>query len=198
MAKTYADLLQEVKAAIRQVSLEDLKDRLDSGEELILVDVREKDEWRQGHVPGALHIPRGFLEMQSGSRLPDKNAKIVTICAAGIRSAFAAKVLLELGYSNVESANPGFNQWKDQGFPTTQPFAFTDAQLNRYSRHLLLPEVGEQGQAKLLQPRALAWRRRARITGGPLPRCRRRRHDRHRRWRHRRRVEPAASGVAWP
>ena len=155
MAKTYADLLQEVKAAIRQVSLEDLKDRLDSGEELILVDVREKDEWRQGHVPGALHIPRGFLEMQSGSRLPDKNATIVTICAAGIRSAFAAKVLLELGYTNVESANPGFNQWKDQGFPTTQPFAFTDAQLNRYSRHLLLPEVGEQGQAKLLQGRVL-------------------------------------------
>ena len=155
MAKTYADLLQEVKAAIRQVSLEDLKDRLDSGEGVILVDVREKDEWRQGHVPGALHIPRGFLEMQSGSRLPDKDAKIVTICAAGIRSAFAAKVLQDLGYNNVESANPGFNQWKDQGLPTTQPFAFTDAQLNRYSRHLLLPEVGEQGQAKLLQGRVL-------------------------------------------
>jgi len=93
--------------------------------------------------------------MQSGSRLPDKDAKIVTICAAGIRSAFAAKVLQELGYTNVESANPGFNQWKDQGLPTTQPFAFTDAQLNRYSRHLLLPEVGEQGQAKLLQGRVL-------------------------------------------
>jgi len=153
MAKTYADLLQEVKAAIRQVSLEDLKDRLDAGEELILVDVREKDEWRQGHIPGAVHIPRGFLEMQSGSRLPDKDAKIVTMCAVGIRSAFAAKVLQELGYTNVESANPGFTQWKDQGFPTTQPFAFTDAQLNRYSRHLLLPEVG--GQAKLLQGRVL-------------------------------------------
>jgi molybdopterin/thiamine biosynthesis adenylyltransferase/rhodanese-related sulfurtransferase len=155
MAKTYADLLQEVKAAIRQVSLEDLKERLDAGENLILVDVREKDEWRQGHVPGAVHIPRGFLEMQVGSRLPDKDAKIVTICAAGIRSAFAAKALQDLGYTSVESANPGFTQWKDQGFPTTQPFAFTDAQLNRYSRHLLLPEVGEQGQAKLLQGRVL-------------------------------------------
>ena len=98
MAKTYADLLQEVKGAIRQVSLEDLKSRLDSGEELILLDVREKDEWRQGHVPGAMHIPRGFLEMQSGSRLPDKDATIVTICAGGIRSAFAAKVLQDLGY----------------------------------------------------------------------------------------------------
>ncbi|RLB37575.1 MAG: molybdopterin biosynthesis protein MoeB, partial [Deltaproteobacteria bacterium] len=155
MAKTYADLLQEVKTAIRQVSLEDLKDRLDAGDDSILVDVREKDEWRQGHIPGAIHIPRGFLEMQAGSRLPDRDVKIVTICAAGIRSAFAAKVLQDLGYTNVESANPGFNQWKDQGFPTTQPFAFTDAQLNRYSRHLLLPEVGEQGQAKLLQGRVL-------------------------------------------
>ena len=94
--------------------------------------------------------------MQAGSRLPDKNAKIVTMCAGRhVRSAFAAKVLQELGYTNVESANPGFNQWKDQGFPTTQPFAFTDAQLTRYSRHLLLPEVGEQGQAKLLQGRVL-------------------------------------------
>jgi molybdopterin/thiamine biosynthesis adenylyltransferase len=93
--------------------------------------------------------------MQVGSRLPDKDAKIVTICAVGIRSAFAAKVLQDLGYTSVESANPGFDQWKDQGFPTTQPFAFTDAQLNRYSRHLMLPEVGEQGQAKLLQGRVL-------------------------------------------
>ena len=114
MAKTYADLLQEVKAAIRQVSLEDLKSRLDSGEELILLDVREKDEWRQGHVPGALHIPRGFLEMQSGSRLPDKDAKIVTICAGGIRSAFAAKVLQDLGYSNVTvRAGDGYAGWPE-------------------------------------------------------------------------------------
>lgn len=155
MAKTYADLLQETKAAIRQVSLEDLNDRMQAGEDLILLDVREKDEWRQGHVPGALHVARGFLEMQAASRLPEKDAKIVTMCAGGIRSAFAAKALQELGYTNVESANPGYNQWKDQGYPTEQPFAFTDAQLNRYSRHLLLPEVGEAGQAKLLQGRVL-------------------------------------------
>lgn len=155
MAKTYADLLQETKAAIRQVSLEDLNERMQAGEDLVLLDVREKDEWRQGHVPGALHLPRGFLEMQAASRLPDKDAKIVTMCAGGIRSAFAAKALQELGYTNVESANPGYNQWKDQGYPTEQPFAFTDAQLNRYSRHLLLPEVGEAGQAKLLQGRVL-------------------------------------------
>lgn len=155
MAKTYAELLQDVKAQVRQVSLEDLHARREAGEPLLIVDVREKDEWRQGHLVGAVHLPRGFLEMQAASKLPDRGAKIVTICAGGIRSAFAAKVLQELGYTNVESANPGFNDWKDKGFPYTRPFAFTDEQLNRYSRHLLLPEVGESGQAKLLQSRVL-------------------------------------------
>jgi molybdopterin/thiamine biosynthesis adenylyltransferase/rhodanese-related sulfurtransferase len=155
MAKTYAELLQDVKAQVRQVSLEDLHARREAGESLVIVDVREKDEWRQGHLIGAVHVPRGFLEMQAGSKLPDRGAKIVTICAGGIRSAFAAKALQDLGYTNVESANPGFNDWKDKGFPYTRPFAFTDEQLNRYSRHLLLPEVGEVGQAKLLQSRIL-------------------------------------------
>ena len=155
MAKTYSDLLHEVKAQIRQVSLEDLKARMDAGEALTLVDVREKDEWRQGYIPGAVHVPRGFLEMQAQSKLPDKNATIVVYCAGGIRSAFAAKVLQDLGYEKVESANPGFGQWKDKGFPTDKPFAFSDEQLERYSRHLLLPEVGEKGQAKLLQSKVL-------------------------------------------
>jgi len=155
MAQTYSDMLQSIKASIKQVSLDDLKTRIEGGEELTLVDVREKDEWRQGHIPDAVHVPRGFLEMQAASRLPKKDATIVTYCAGGVRSAFAAKVLEDLGYTNVESANPGFNDWKDRGFPTTKPFAFTDAQLNRYSRHLLLPEVGEKGQAKLLQGRVL-------------------------------------------
>ena len=155
MAKTYADMLQEVKAAVKQVSLEDLKARIDAGEDITLVDVREKDEWRQGHIPGAVHVPRGFLEMQAASRLPNKDAKIVAYCAGGIRSAFATKMLQDLGYTNVESANPGFGDWKDKGFPVDAPFAFTDAQLDRYSRHLLLPEVGEKGQAKLLQGRVL-------------------------------------------
>ena len=155
MAQTYSDMLQSIKASIQQVSLDELKARIDDGEEITLVDVREKDEWRQGHIPGALHLPRGFLEMQAASRLPRKDATIVTYCAGGVRSAFAAKVLQDLGYTKVESANPGFNDWKDRGFPTTQPFAFTDAQLSRYSRHLLLPEVGEKGQARLLQGRVL-------------------------------------------
>lgn len=155
MAKTYAELLQEVKSSIRQVSLDDLHARLQAGEKLVLVDVRETDEWRQGHIPGAIHLPRGFLEMRAQSALPDKDAPIVVYCAGGIRSAFAAKVLQEMGYTHVESANPGFGEWKDKGYPVERPFAFTPDQLNRYSRHLLLPEVGEKGQAKLLQSRVL-------------------------------------------
>ncbi|HJK99080.1 MAG TPA: ThiF family adenylyltransferase, partial [Polyangiaceae bacterium LLY-WYZ-14_1] len=160
MAKTYTDLLQEVKGEIRQISLEDLHRRMEDArsgqaDPVTLVDVREKDEWRQGYVPGSVHVPRGFLEMQVESRLPDKNAEIVTMCAGGIRSAFAAKALGELGYRNVLSANPGFTQWKDKGYPVELPAKLTDAQLERYSRHLLLPEIGEKGQAALLDSRVL-------------------------------------------
>ena len=155
MAKTYAELLEEVRQEIRQVSLEDLKARLEAREDLVLVDVREADEWRQGHIPGALHLPRGYLEMRAQQLLPKKDATIVAYCAGGIRSAFAAKVLQEMGYTRVESANPGFNDWKDKGYPSERPFEFTTSQLKRYSRHLILPEVGEDGQAKLLQSRVL-------------------------------------------
>jgi len=155
MSKTYPELLQEVRSQIRTVSLEDLKRRREAGEEMILVDVREKDEFRQGFIPGAVHIARGFLEMQANNRLPDKSKKVVVYCAGGVRSAFAARTLQDLGYTDVESASPGFGDWKDKGFPVDQPFAFTDAQLNRYSRHLLLPEVGEKGQEKLLKARVL-------------------------------------------
>src|SRR5690349_14262747 len=103
MAKTYSDLLQDVRGQIKQVSIDDLKKRVDAKEAITLVDVREKDEWRQGNIPGAVHLPRGFLEQQAASKLPDKNAKIVTYCQSGIRSAFAAKTLQDLGYTNVES-----------------------------------------------------------------------------------------------
>ncbi|MEM7447110.1 MAG: molybdopterin-synthase adenylyltransferase MoeB [Myxococcota bacterium] len=155
MGKTYSDLLSRVKENVRQVSLEEVRQRLEQKSNFVLVDVREKDEWRQGYVPGSLHLPRGFLEMQAEARLPDKSTEIITLCAGGIRSAFAAEALHNLGYSNVWSANPGFNQWKDLGYPYEVPFAFTEAQLDRYSRHLLLPEVGEKGQEKLLTARVL-------------------------------------------
>ncbi|MEZ4254374.1 MAG: molybdopterin-synthase adenylyltransferase MoeB [Polyangiales bacterium] len=155
MPKTYAELLQEVREQVRIISLEDLKKRLESPNPPLVLDVREKDEWRQGYVPGSLHIPRGFLELQVEGKIPDKSTPIVAMCAGGIRSAFAAKVLGDLGYTNVESANPGFGQWKDRGYGFETPVKLTDAQLERYSRHILLPEVGEKGQKKLLESRVL-------------------------------------------
>jgi molybdopterin/thiamine biosynthesis adenylyltransferase/rhodanese-related sulfurtransferase len=155
MAKTYSDLLQEVKGAITQVSLDEMKRRLEAREPYTFVDVREKDETKAGFIPGAVLLPRGFLEMQAESKLPSKDAKLVVYCAGGTRSAFAAKALQEMGYKHVESANPGFVRWKDTGYPVEVPAQLTETQRDRYSRHLLLPEVGDKGQEKLLNARVL-------------------------------------------
>jgi molybdopterin/thiamine biosynthesis adenylyltransferase/rhodanese-related sulfurtransferase len=155
MAKTYADLLTEARSKIKLVSLDELKRRLEARENYVLVDVREKDETRQGFIPGAVLIPRAFLESQAEQKLRDKDAKIVVYCAAGNRSAFAAKLLGEMGYQNVESANPGFTRWKDMRYPVETPADLNASQLDRYSRHILLPEIGEKGQAKLLKSRVL-------------------------------------------
>ncbi len=155
MPTTYTDLISEVRKRTKQVSLEELKRRRDAGEKLTLLDVREKDEWRGGYIPGAVSLPRGFLEIQAEQKLPDKNARIVTYCAGGTRSALAAATLAELGYTNVETANPGFVRWKDLGYGVETPPDLTDAQRERYSRHILLPEMGEAGQAKLLQSKVL-------------------------------------------
>ncbi len=155
MAKTYTDLFSEVRDTVKTISLDDLKARLDSGDKPVLVDVREKDEVKAGFIPGAIHVPRGFLEMQAEAKLPNKQAETVVYCAGGTRSAFAAKTLAELGYTRVISANPGFVRWKDLGYPVELPPELTDAQRDRYSRHLLLPEVGEVGQEKLLKSKVL-------------------------------------------
>jgi molybdopterin/thiamine biosynthesis adenylyltransferase/rhodanese-related sulfurtransferase len=157
MAKTYSDLFSDVRNAVRIISLDELNARLEdkSRPAPTLVDVREKDEFRAGFIPNAVHLPRGFLEMQAEQKLPQKDAEIVVYCAGGTRSAFAAKTLAELGYSNVVSANPGFVRWKDLKYPVDMPTQLTDAQLDRYSRHILLPEVGEKGQAKLLGAKVL-------------------------------------------
>ncbi|MGK3963042.1 molybdopterin-synthase adenylyltransferase MoeB [Sorangium sp. So ce1099] len=155
MPTTYSDLISDVRKSIRELSIAELKRRLDDKVPMVLLDVREKEEYRAGFIPGALSIPRGFLEMQVEQKLPDKSAHIVAYCAGGTRSALAAKTLQELGYTNVESVNPGFSRWKDMSFPVEMPPNLTDAQRDRYSRHLLLPEVGEAGQAKLLASRVL-------------------------------------------
>ncbi len=155
MPTTYTDLLSSVKKSTKEVGLDDLKRRIEAGEKMILLDVREKEENRAGYIPGSVSIPRGFLEIQVEGRLPDKNAKIIAYCAGGTRSALAAKTLQELGYTHVETANPGFVRWKDLGYPMETPPQLTDAQRDRYSRHILLPEVGEVGQAKLLKSKVL-------------------------------------------
>jgi sulfur-carrier protein adenylyltransferase/sulfurtransferase len=155
MPTTYADLIADIRKRTKQVPLDELKRRIDSREKLVLVDVREKDEWRGGYIPGAISIPRGFLEIQAEQKLPDKDAHVVAYCAGGTRSALAAATLQELGYSHVETANPGFVRWKDLGYPVETPPQLTDGQRERYSRHILLPEVGETGQAKLLGSRVL-------------------------------------------
>jgi molybdopterin/thiamine biosynthesis adenylyltransferase/rhodanese-related sulfurtransferase len=155
MPTTYTDLISDVRKRTKQVSLEELKRRIEAGEKVTLLDVREKDEWRGGYIPGAVSLPRGFLEIQAEQKLPDKNARIVAYCAGGTRSALAAATLQELGYAHVETANPGFVRWKDLGYPVETPPNLTDSQRERYSRHILLPEVGEVGQAKLLQSKVL-------------------------------------------
>ena len=157
MAKTYSDLFSEIRSNVKLISLEALKERVEARGQrpFTLVDVREKDEVRAGYIPGAVHVPRGFLEMQAEQKLPNKSEEIIVYCAGGTRSAFAAKTLSELGYENVTSANPGFVRWKDLKYPVEMPAELSAAQLDRYSRHILLPEVGERGQEKLLKGRVL-------------------------------------------
>ena len=155
MSKSFSDLMAETRKSIREVSLEDLKKRLGAGEGFHLLDVREGEEYRAGFIPGATSIPRGFLESKVEQLFPKKSEKVVLYCAGGTRSALAARTLTELGYTDVESVNPGFVRWKDKGYPTVVPRVLTADQRDRYSRHLLLPEVGEKGQQKLLEARVL-------------------------------------------
>ncbi len=155
MSKTYAEMLEAVRQRVRLIPIDEIHGRLQRGEPMVLVDVREADEWRQGHLPGAIHLPRGHLEMKAEALLPDRAAPLVLYCAGGVRSAFAAETLRQMGYRNVASASEGFVQWKDRGYPIERPFAFTPEQLDRYARHLMLPEIGEAGQARLLRSRVL-------------------------------------------
>jgi len=157
MAKTYQQLLDEARNAVAEMSVEDVKKAIAHGGEQgpVLLDVREKEEFREGHLPGALSVPRGFLEMQAEAKLPDRDHAVIAYCQSGVRSLFAAKVLKDMGYSDVRSMIGGYGAWKGAGNDWTAPFKFTPEQLNRYSRHFLLPEVGEEGQAKLLQARVL-------------------------------------------
>jgi molybdopterin/thiamine biosynthesis adenylyltransferase/rhodanese-related sulfurtransferase len=151
---TYRDLLQQVKSEIEEVDATRARELIDSGGPLVL-DVREQDEWDEGHLPGAIHIPRGNLESRIERAEPDRARQIVVYCAAGNRSAFAAKTLEELGYEDVVSLAGGFTDWKRNGFDVELSAGLDAPKRARYSRHLLIPEVGEQGQLKLLDSKIL-------------------------------------------
>lgn len=124
-------------------------------QEIVVVDVREKHEWNEGHIPGAIHVPRGFLELQIEEAVPDKDKTVLLYCAGGVRSLMAGQTLQQMGYRNAISMAGGFGQWKAGSYPFEMPRTMSDAQSRRYSRHLLIPEVGEQGQFKLLDSRVL-------------------------------------------
>jgi adenylyltransferase/sulfurtransferase len=156
MAKSFQDLMSEARKDVPELSAQQVNDLLsNNGKSHVILDVRESDEWRQGHLAGAVPLPRGFLEIKVETAIPDKNTPIIAYCAGGVRSLLAGKMLKEMGYQHVTSMTGGYNAWKNGGFKWVQDFQYTPEQLIRYSRHFLLPEVGEDGQAKLLQARVL-------------------------------------------
>jgi molybdopterin/thiamine biosynthesis adenylyltransferase/rhodanese-related sulfurtransferase len=151
---SFRDLLRDAKQQIREVDTAGA-DELRSRPGAVVLDVREPDEYEQGAIPGALHIPRGQLESNVESRVPDRDTPLVVHCAGGTRSAFAAKTLADLGYTDVVSVAGGFNKWKDEGRDWKVPRSLTPEQRNRYQRHILLPEVDVEGQLKLLDAKVL-------------------------------------------
>jgi molybdopterin/thiamine biosynthesis adenylyltransferase/rhodanese-related sulfurtransferase len=155
MATTFKDLMSEARKRVPEVSPEDVKRRLDAGEGVALVDVREREEYREGHLADAVSVPRGFLEMRIEEAIPDKHTPIIAYCAGGTRSLLAGRILKDMGYESVVSMTGGYAAWKGAGFPVLQDRQFTAEQLQRYSRHFRVPEVGEAGQARLLDSKVL-------------------------------------------
>lgn len=150
----FRDLLAQAKSQITEIDTNEAASRIATGG-VIVLDVREPDEYEQGALPDALHIPRGHLEAQIEARIVEKTAPVLVYCAGGVRSAFATKTLHELGYTNVVSVAGGFQKWKDEGRTWRTPAVLTAEQRNRYQRHILLPEVGVEGQSKLLSSKVL-------------------------------------------
>ena len=150
---TFKDLLSSAKSEIVEIGTDESAKRIAAGH--LILDVREPDEYAEGALEGVIHIPRGHLEAQIENRIVDKSLPVVVYCAGGVRSAFAAKTMQELGYEQVASMDGGFSRWKDEGRPWRQPASLSPEQQNRYKRHLLLPEVGVEGQQKLLDAKVL-------------------------------------------
>ena len=149
------DYLASVKQQIREQTAQEAAERLAVEPRPVVLDVREREEYEQGLIPGAIHIPRGNLETRIESRVPDRSTPIIIYCASGARSAYAAKTLADLGYQDVVSLATGFSGWKQNGYDWTQPRTLRPDQLERYSRHVLIPEVGEEGQLQLLDSKVL-------------------------------------------
>jgi molybdopterin/thiamine biosynthesis adenylyltransferase/rhodanese-related sulfurtransferase len=154
MSPSGAELLQQIKSRINEVDPAEVREQMTNG--AVVVDVREAEELQSGKLPGAKHVPRGYLESRIEGAVPDRSQHVVLYCASGSRSAYAARTLLEdLGYEHVESMRGGITLWKDRGYEVEVPRTLTAEQRERYSRHLLLPEVGAEGQQKLLDAKVL-------------------------------------------
>ena len=149
----FRQLLQNVKSEINEVTPEEAEKLLSDGWQIL--DVREPDEFSQGAVPNSIHIARGNLESSIEGKIPDKATKIITMCAGGARSAFAAHTLNSLDYTQIASMEGGFNRWKDESRSWEIPTVLQASMRNRYQRHILLPEIGEAGQIKLLESKIL-------------------------------------------
>jgi molybdopterin/thiamine biosynthesis adenylyltransferase/rhodanese-related sulfurtransferase len=160
MSPSGAELLRQIKSRIDEVDPSAVHESLESangrGPGFVLVDVREDNEWDAGHLPGAKHVPRSYLESRIEGAAPDRSQRVVLYCASGNRSALGARTLMEdLGYEHVESMTGGYTLWKDRGYAVEVPRALSSEQRERYSRHLLVPEIGLEGQTKLLEAKVL-------------------------------------------
>jgi molybdopterin/thiamine biosynthesis adenylyltransferase/rhodanese-related sulfurtransferase len=154
MSPSGAEVLRDIKSRIDEIDPSEVREQLRNG--TVLVDDREPEEWSAGHIPGAKHVPKSYLESRIEGSVPDRSAHVVLYCASGNRSAWAARTLIEdLGYEHVESMTGGFTLWKDRGYAVDVPRSLSAEQRERYSRHLLLPEVGAEGQQKLLDAKVL-------------------------------------------
>src|SRR6185503_1230331 len=154
MSMNSRDLLAKTKKEIREVNVNDVQTRIQNNG-VALLDVREKEEWDEGHLPGATFLPRGFLEVRVEKAVPERDKPLIVYCAGGTRSAYAAKTLQDLGYKDVVSMAGGYGEWKNAGLPVIVPEKLSKDRLARYSRHLKIPEIGEAGQLKLMASKVL-------------------------------------------
>ncbi len=153
--KTLKEMLSEARQVVPEEGPEQLQRRLKSGEPVVVIDVRDPDEYRDGHIEAATNISRGFLEFRVGTAVTTPSTPVVLYCQTGLRSVLAAKALKELGYATVINLQGGYQKWVQSGFPVVREVPMTADQIQRYSRHFLLPQVGDRGQRRLLRSKVL-------------------------------------------